>query len=211
MPIIWNLSVSKFVARVLQKCNVIGASETASAADYSLARDVIDGALKAMHADGLLWWAIKTEPLAFTGASLARPADCVECLFAYWFDGGDRKVRVIERTEYEAIPHKADTGAPDVVFDDNGTLYLHPVPSSGVLRLTYQREILDTEDGAPLDVPKKLLHPLIDYLAHETAPYFGITGKDAQRLAMDYERARVQLARLNAQSAEPGVVATDYF
>ena len=211
MPITWTLTLDKFIARVLVKCGYLDAAETVDGGDYAFAKDSIDGVLKSMHADGLLWWAVKTSPLTFTSASLARPEDCVECLFAYWFDGGDRKVRIIERQEYEAIPHKEDTGTPEVLFDDNGTLRIHPVPSSGTLRLTYQREILDTADATALDIPKKLLQPLIEYIACEVGPDFGAPASRMQLLLARKPVNERMLRRLSTQSAEPGEVSVDYF
>jgi hypothetical protein len=209
MAIVWTLKVSDFIARVLQKCSVIASGETASSADFDLARDVIDGSLKSMHANGLMWWAVSTEQLTFSGDSLARPDDCVECLLAYWVGAG--KVRVVERTEYEAAIAKVETGTPELLFDDNGTLRLWPAPTSGDLRLTYQREIMDSDIGAPLDIPKKIILPLIDLMAYELVPYFGVSGELAARIERDAGRASASIMKLNRQSAEPGVVEATYY
>lgn len=223
MTTAWNLTFGDFVTRVLQKTGVLGASETASAADFDLAADVVDGSLKALHADGLLWWAVTTENVAWAAeeATQAVPTGCVDVLFAYWLYGTHEPVRVVERAEYEAIPDKDLTGQPEVLFNDNGTLTLWPVPTAsvgeladglvsgiGTLRLTYQSEIADTDQSAVLDVPKACVKPLIDLMAYEIGPYFGI---DTPRLEKDAARATETLRKLRRQIAEPGPVEVDYF
>lgn len=208
MTTVWNLTFAEFAARVLQKCGVLAAGETASADDLALAADVIDGALKALHADGLLWWAVTTSEIAWSGASDGSILDSAEILFAYWLDGTYRPVRVVERQEWEAIEDKTQTGTPELLFDDGGTLRVWPAPTSGTMRVTYQREISDTGMGSNLDMPKKLVKPMVDLMAYEIAPYFGVVNP---RLDADAQRATLTLRKLSRQSAQPGVVEAEYY
>lgn len=208
MTTVWNLTFAEFAARVLQKCGVLAAGETASADDLALAADVIDGALKALHADGLLWWAVTTSEIAWSGASDASITDSAEILFAYWLAGTYRSVRVVERQEWEAIEDKTQTGTPELLFDDGGTLRVWPAPTSGTMRVTYQREIADTELASNLDMPKKLVKPMVDLMAYEIAPYFGVVNP---RLDADAQRATLTLRKLSRQSAQPGVVEAEYY
>ena len=208
----WELPLASFVSRVLQKCGVLDPTETASAADTQIVLDTTNGALKALHADGLLWWAVSTQPIAFEAgeAEVLAPLDFAEAVFAYW-TGRAGKVRLLERSEYEAIFDKTETGAPEVLFVDDGLLRVWPVQAAGgVLRLTYQREIVDAEGVQPLDIPRALVKPIIDLIAAEVLPYFGVPAATAARLERDATRATMTLRKLSAQKAEPAPVQAEY-
>lgn len=208
----WNLPLASFVSRVLQKCGVLASSETASAADYALVLDVINGTIKALHADGLLWWAVNTEPMDFASGvdALPVPLDFSEAVFAYWV-GAAGRVRLIERGEYEAIFDKTQDGTPEVLFVDGEVLRLWPVPSAdGTLRLTYQREIADAEGIAPLAIPPSIVKPMVDLIAAEVLPYFGVPMAAAARLERDAARATMTLRQLSVQRAEPAPVQAEY-
>lgn len=209
MATVWNLTFTEFVTRVLQKLGVVGVDETVSGEDFSLASDVVDGSLKALHGDGLLWWAVTTTPIAWAGgATQTAPTGYASVVEAYWLDGTYWPVRVVERGEYEAIPDRTYTGRPEVLFDDDGTLTLWPAPGAGTLRLTYQREIADVSGASTMDIPKGMVKPLIDMMAYELAPYFGVQNP---RIEADAARAMDSLAKFRRQVAQPGPVAVDYF
>lgn len=208
----WNLPLASFVSRVLQKCGVLDPGETADAADSTLVMDTINGTLKALHADGLLWWAVSTEPVAFVAGQADKlvPLNFAEAVFAYWV-GAAGRVRLIERGEYEAIFDKTQGGTPELLFVDDGLLRLWPIPSAeGVLRLTYQREIADAEGVQPLAIPPSLVKPMVDLVAAEVLPYFGVPAAISARLERDAARATMTLRRLSAQTAEPAPVQAEY-
>lgn len=208
----WEMPLASFVSRVLQKCGVLDSGETATAADTALILDITNGTIKGLHADGLLWWAVRTEPIAFVSGQADElvPLDFAEAVFAYWV-GAAGKVRLIERGEYEAIFDKTQGGNPELLFVDDGLLRLWPIPSAdGVLRLTYQREIADAEGVQPLAIPRPMVKPVVDLVAAEAVPYFGVPAAISARLERDAARATMALRRLSAQTAEPATVQAEY-
>jgi hypothetical protein len=207
----WHPTLLTFVNRVLQKCGVLAAGETATAEDASLVMDVTDGTFKALHADGLLWWSVRTELIAFSAGSDAElaPTDFAEAAFSYW-TGAAGRVRLIERGEFEAIVDKGQVGAPELLFIDAGWLRVWPVPAAdGVLRLTYQRALLGSE-SVELDLPTALVKPMIDLIAAEVLPYFGVAPAVAARLERDAARATMTLRKLSTQRAESAPVQAEY-
>lgn len=205
----WNLSFAKFTERVLQKLGVLGIDEAPSAEDRQLAEDVINGSLKALHADGLVWWAVNSTATAWVGgATQAAPTGYVSLLEAYWLNGDYIPLRVLERGEYEALPDKTSTGVPEFIFDNHGTLTVWPVPGSGTVRLTYLRELADGDSNVSLDIPKALVKPMVDWMAYELAPWFGVNN---HRIDADAVRAQEALRRLRPQVAQFGPVQAEYF
>lgn len=202
------MKAGRFVELVLRKLSALSAGESASPEDYSDAKELIDASMDAMRADGLLWWAVKVDNVAFTGATAARPADCAVCVQATW---NGRPVRLIERVEYERIEDKTQAGDPEMVLDDLTNLTLWPVPSSGNLRLTYQREILSVTQGQEMDMPGALTRPMIDYMAYDLAAFFTPPVEVQRRIEADGARAFLQIRSLSKQASEPGPVEAEYF
>lgn len=202
------MNTGEFITLILRKLGTVGAGESASAEDYADAKAVIDTSMQSMHADGLLWWAVKTANVAFTGSTGTRPTDCAVCVYATW---NGVTVRLIERLEYERIQDKTETGDPEYLLDDGATLTVWPVPSSGNIRLTYQREILPTAQGAAFDAPDYLIRPLIDYLAADISGFFPPSQENAARINSDGAMAILRIRSLSRQTAEQAPVQTEYF
>lgn len=202
------MNSAKFVELVLRKLGALAAGESVSAEDYSDTKALIDASLKALHIDGLLWWAVKVADVPFTGSTAPRPTDCVACVYASW---NGKQVRFAERVEYERMQDKTETGTPEIVVDDGENLILYPVPDSGDLRLTYQRELLSVSPGAPMDVPERLVRSLIDYMAYEIEPWFEVSQSKQARIVSDGQRAFLTLRKGSAQTAEPGPTEAEYF
>lgn len=203
-----DMTGAKFVELVLRKLGALSAGESVSAEDYADTKALIDASMKAMHIDGLLWWAVKIEDVAFTGSLASKPADCAVCVYASW---NGRPVRFAERVEYERIQDKTESGTPEIVVDDGANLILYPVPDSGSLRLAYQRELLSVSPGLPMDVPPRLVRSLIDYMAYEIEPWFEVSQSKQARIVSDGQRAYLTLRKGSAQTAEPGPTEVEYF
>lgn len=202
------MNSAKFVELVLRKLGALAAGESVSAEDYSDTKALIDASLKALQIDGLLWWAVKVVDVPFTGSTAPRPTDCVACVYASW---NGKPVRFAERVEYERMQDKTETGTPEIVVDDGENLILYPVPDSGNLRLTYQRELLSVSPGASVDVPERLVRSLIDYMAYEIEPWFEVSQAKQARIVSDGQRAFLTLRKGSAQTAEPGPTEVEYF
>ena len=202
------MNSAKFVELVLRKLGALAAGESVSAEDYADAKALIDASMKALHLDGLLWWAVKLADVPFVGSTALRPTDCVACVYASW---NGKPVRLAERIEYERMQDKAETGDPEIVVDDGENLILYPVPDSGNLRLTYQRDLLSTVPGNPIDVPEPMVRSLIDYMAYEIEPWFEVSQSKQARIVSDGQRAYLTLRKGSAQTAEPGPTEVEYF
>jgi hypothetical protein len=202
------MKAGRFVELVLRKLSALSVGESASPEDYADAKELIDSCMDSMRADGLLWWAVKVDDVAFTGATAARPADCAVCVYASW---NGKPVRLIERVEYERIEDKTQAGDPEMVLDDLTDLTLWPVPSSGNLRLTYQLEIIPSTQGQEMDMPRALVMPMIDYAAFSIMAFFAPPMEVQNKIKEDGARAFLQIRSLTRQTAETGPVETEYF
>ena len=202
------MKCGRFVELVLRKVGALSAGESAEAEDYEDTKELIDGSMEAMRADGLLWWLVKVSDVAFTGATALRPTDCAVCVYASW---NGQPVRLIERLEYERIQDKTETGDPQFVMDDGTNLMLWPVPGTGNLRLTYQREFLPGTQGSDFDAPSALIRPLIDYMAYDISAFFTPPVEVQAKVEKDGMRAFLMIRSLNKQTAEPGPVEAEYF
>lgn len=198
----------RFVELVLRKVGALSSGEGASPEDYVDTKELIDGSMDAMRADGLLWWAVKVDDVAFTGATAVRPADCAVCVYASW---NGKPVRLIERLEYERIQDKTQAGDPTFLLDDLSELTLWPVPGSGSLRLTYQREIVPADQGDEFDAPRALIRPLIDYMAYDISSFFSPPAEVMTKVEKDGGRAFLTIRSLNKQAAEPGTTEAECF
>ena len=202
------MKCGRFVELVLRKVGALSAGESAEAEDYEDTKELIDGSMEAMRADGLLWWLVKVSDVAVTGATALRPTDCAVCVYASW---NGQPVRLIERLEYERIQDKTETGDPQFVMDDGTNLMLWPVPGTGNLRLTYQREFLPSTQGSDFDAPSALIRPLIDYMAYDISAFFTPPVEVQAKVEKDGMRAFLMIRSLNKQTAEPGPVEAEYF
>ena len=202
------MKAGRFVELILRKLGALSVGESAPPEDYADAKELIDANMDSMHANGVLWWATKVDDVAFTGATAARPADCAVCVYASW---NGKPVRLIERVEYERLQDKTQAGDPRYVMDDRTSLTLWPVPSTGNLRLTYQRQIIPATQGQDMDAPRELIRPLIDYLAYDLSAFFPAPVEVQAKVKEDGMRAFLQLRSLSAQTAEPDSVEAEYF
>lgn len=203
----WTVKTGEFITLVLRKLGAVAAGETASAEDFADAKRLIEATLKSLHSDGVMWWAVKTADVAFTSATASRPSDCVECVAASWLG---EPVRRIGRIEYERIQDKAEPGYPATVFDDGTNLNIWPV-GTGNLRLTYLREILDTDQGVAMDMPIAVVRPMIDLMAFELEPWFDVPQSKQARIISDGQAARVKLRSLANVGVDHGITEAEYF
>lgn len=203
----WTLKTGDFVNLVLRKLGALSAGESASPEDYADAKQLIDASLKSMHADGLMWWAVKTDNVSFTSSFASRPSDCVACVHASW---NGYPVDRVDRIAYERIQDKQESGRPGVVFDDGVNLNIWPV-GTGDLHLTYLREVMSTSQNAELDVPTEILRPLIDYMAWQIEPWFDVPAQKAQRIVADGMASRITLLALSNVGVDHQPTQAEYF
>lgn len=203
-----SMTNAKFVELVLRKLGALSAGESASAEDYQDTKDLFDASLLSMHADGVLWWAVTVDDVAFTSDTATRPADYAKGIYASW---AGRPVRFCERLEYERKEDKTETGDPEMLLDDGTNLILWPVPSAGNLRLTYLRKIVGTNQGDDVPVPDEIIRPLIDLIAYEIEPWFEVPAQKLQRIVQDAPRAVLQIRSLSRETAEQAPTQAEYF
>lgn len=143
-------TVADILDLALKDAGVIGAGQTASAEDTNDAFSTLKQMVAQWQIDGLMVYATAQVSFSLTGAqsytvgsggaiNTTRPK---EIIAAFWRDGStDTPLEVLTATEdYQRIGDKSSTGSPECVFyspsNPLGTLYVHPVGSSGALHLT---------------------------------------------------------------------------
>jgi hypothetical protein len=143
-------TVADILNLALKDAGVIGTGQTASAEDTSDAFSTLKQMIAQWQIDGLMVYATAQVSFNLTGAqsyavgsggtiNTTRPKEIIS---AFWRDGStDTPLDVLAATEdYQRIEGKTDAGTPECVFyspsNPLGTLYVHPVGSSGAIHLT---------------------------------------------------------------------------
>lgn len=143
-------TVADILDLALKDAGVIGAGQTASAEDTNDAFTTLKQMIAQWQIDGLMVYATAQVSFNLTGAQsysvgsggtidTTRPK---EVIAAFWRNGSvDAPLEVLAAAEdYQCISDKSTTGSPGCVFyspsNPLGTLYVHPVGSSGAIHLT---------------------------------------------------------------------------
>jgi hypothetical protein len=214
----WTLTRENLAARILRKLGVIGGAESPEPEDSATVNEAIDARLKELHALGVLWWNVSGAQTTVTlvgGTATATisPSDYLLPLSMLLVVGTEQQpIRIIGHLQYQAIPDKAKTGEPEVVFIDGVTCRFWPVPaSSGSAKLTYQAIAADTEHGTAVDVPAAMLRALSDVVAADLVDEYEPPPQKTARLLAKQPLALRTLRMLKREHVDTAPVEAEYF
>lgn len=214
----WTLTRENLAARILRKLGVIGGSESPEPEDSATVNEAIDARLKELQALGVLWWNVsgaQTTVTLVSGTATASitPTDYLLPLSMMLTVGSEQQaIRIIGHLQYQAIPDKATTGEPEVVFIDGATCRFWPVPNAnGSAKLTYQAIAADTEQGAAVDVPASMLLSLSDVVAADLVDEYEPPPQKAARLLAKLPQALRKLRMLKREHTDAAPVEAVYY
>lgn len=176
----WNLTAQEICTDGLQHLNILGASETASAADMQIALKALDGVLKELPSDGLSWPKLSGEvALAWvSGQTIALPADYYGYPVAWRaVDGSKPHLTQYTHAQWIALAGRTlATGTPTHFYiGPDKLVYLYPTPTvDPVVTLQYQKIVDDASATASPDLPQYWINPLGYGVANELALKYGL-------------------------------------
>lgn len=188
----------------LQLCQVLNAGADPDADQVSLGRNLMDLGLKAMQSDGIILRHVNRTTVAIASIPsgvLTTSSDTADVDSLYYTDtgGNDQPISLdLTRRQYMDLSDKAQTGPPSQAYversDASVVVYLHPVPDSSVVSVTYAkiRRIRDMDAGdVTLDLPPKWGRCVTYMLAADFALHYGLLDRQASlRLAYEHEKER---------------------
>lgn len=198
MTISWVKTAGELVDAALKRVQVLGDGQTASAYQWTLARDHLNGLLKLLITQGPSEWRRTTQTPTLVASQAyvtcsPRP-DRVMRVYYRNTSNFDLELQQWNMDDYERIPVKTTTGRPTIFAVDRQrtttTIYLWPVPDStiaaGTLRVSYERVPEDvTSTGDTLDVPQEWLDTLMDLVGARTAQSLQLGDKPSVVAALD--------------------------
>ena len=214
----WTLTRENLAARTLRKLGVIGGAESPAPEDSATVNEAIDARLKELHTLGVLWWQVSGAQTTVTlvGGTVTAsisPTDYLLPLSMMLVVGSEQQpIRIIGHQQYQAIPDKATTGEPEVVFIDGATCRFWPVPNAnGSAKLTYQAIAADTEHGVAVDVPAAMLRALSDVVVADLVDEYEPPPQKAARLLQRLPQALRTLRMLKREVTDTAPVEAVYF
>lgn len=187
MAITWTKNAGELVDAALRRVQMLGQGQTATAYQWTIARDHLNGLLKVLQTQGPNRWrrALQTVTLVSGTASyvLATRPDAVKQVYHRNSAGQDFWLNEWNYDDYERLPIKTTTGRPTIYTLDRQrtatTIYLWPVPdataAAGSLRISYERVMEDVDATSDIvDVPQEWLDTLIDLVGARTGKSFAL-------------------------------------
>lgn len=216
MSISLTRTAGEIVDEALQRVQMIGEGQSASAYQWSVAKSHMKGLLKLLVTQGPSEWrrAIQTPTMVAAQAYVVcspRP-DRVKRVYYRNTAGFDLEMQQWNMDDYDRIPVKTSTGRPTIFAVDRQltttTIYLWPVPdatiAAGTLRVSYERVPEDiTVTSDVVDVPQEWEDTLIDLVGARTAQSFQLGDRPAAVAAA--QRGSGNLNELLGYDREPSV------
>jgi hypothetical protein len=184
----FNQNRNEIILDALQLLGVIGAGDTAQAADITFCSNMLNKMAKAWQAQGIHLWKETTASITIVAdtyqyAVSPRPLNIISCRYHY-SSGLERKMKKLGRGEYDSLPNKSTSTGPSTCFYYSpqlatGQLYVWPVPTSSetsdTYAITYMASIEDFDSSTDEpDFPAEWLEAVTYNLAVRVAPAFGI-------------------------------------
>lgn len=164
MSITWNLLRERVASSALEKCLVVGATDSPDTADMTIALEALDGVLKNLLWYGYAWpKTVSSFTTLTTTANIATvtlPTDFYTGAGFRYVDASGNEIGLpIVATEAwrEIILKSTKASYPDRVYVDNfNVLWMYPIPNQIItINCYYQAVIADTVavSNTPLDSP----------------------------------------------------------
>lgn len=183
MTTAWTLPAQSILTDALELLGVVGAGQTASGDDADKCMTALQNILKELPLHGFAFPKVTMPRTALvwdagTPKEIPLPADYYGSpVISFGLSGGDKKLAVISRAAYEAIPKPDATSEhPECIYIGPGNIgYLWPVPTvNPVLGISYQAITNDAVLTMTPDVAQTWVGGLGLWVAYEVAPKFGV-------------------------------------
>jgi hypothetical protein len=127
--------------------------------------------------------------------------------------GEDKPLEIIGHRQYQAIPEKADTGEPEVVFFAGGVYRFWPVPDANYAgKHTYQQIAADTVASTAPDVEVAMMRSLKNIVAYDLIDEFNLQDQlKIARMRLESDEGMRTIRALNQERTDPGVTEAEYF
>jgi len=205
-----NFSISRedIIGRALRMVGAISQGQTPNSTLINNSAFALNCLVKALQADGMPLWAIKTISVPLiegvnvypigTGLTVDTPKP-LKVIRAWNRDVAtniDIPVRILTHQEYDILGNKSTQGNPIQIYYEplrtSGNLYVFPTPSTtevGInsIYIVYQRpfEDFDVSTDEP-DFPQEWFDAVCYGLAVRIAPEYGMPLEDRKALQQDY-------------------------
>lgn len=202
----FNETAVEIIEDALAELGVHADEEPLQPADLQRGLRALNRLFKAWQADGVMVWTLTEGTLTLAqgdydyafgsgGAFTTVPFDIAECRIVR--SGSSLPMLRLSRDEYYALPRRDIQGYPTQFYYDRqrsgGTLYVWPAPDAlgGELEFTYQRIIMDVDDGAnDFDLPQEWHDAIVLNLAKRLLGPYSMDGTaTAARIAAEAEKA----------------------
>jgi hypothetical protein len=204
-------TASQIIKRSLRLINVLASGETPDASMQADSLEAMNAMLDAWRTESLMVYAMRTESLTLTGASsytigasgdlnTTRPIKIEE---AYWRSGDiDYPIQIAQSLSYARIADKTTSGDPDWLYYEPayplGTLFLHPIPTSGTLKLVTWVPLTSFIASDEVSLPPGYLEAITYQLAMRLAAEYG--RPIPQEVAAIGSAAKKDIKRMNFRS-----------
>lgn len=196
----WTLTRERICDKALEKCQRLGISRPATAADRSLCLEALDGLLKQLLWFGYSWpktvSTFATLSLTTNLASIAMPTDYYTGAHLNYVDASGNEVPLplpITREEWASIPVKTTQASyPQKVYIDNfNVLFPYPRTNQAVtLNVYYQKVIANTVANSAVDLDSPWYLGLSYGVAAEVGDEFGVSEKKIARFEAKWREQR---------------------
>jgi len=215
MTITWTKTAGELVDSALKRVQMLGQGQTATAHQWSIAKDHLNGLLKLLQTQGPNEWRRMLQTVALVAGTasytLSPRPDRVKQVYHRNSAGQDFLLNAWNYDDYERLPNKTSTGRPTVFTLDRQrtatTIYLWPVPdttaAAGSLRVSYERVMEDVSDpGDVVDVPQEWLDTIIDLIGARTGKSFQLATIAVMEAG---ERGSASLSEVLGYDREPSI------
>jgi hypothetical protein len=198
----YNFTVTRdtIINAALRALGVLGAADTATAADIANCSEALNLIIKNLSIEGAELWTIgelqvplvagvSSYTIGPTGTvySSYRPLRLIDSCYIRDAQGNDVPLQIISRQEYNQLGQKNSLGVVNQIFYDpqipNGVLYVFntPIDSTRTIHLVVQRPIQDVVSGTDnFDLPQEWFLPLKWMLAEEICSEYGASQSKTQ-------------------------------
>jgi len=200
----WSLNRNQVIEAALRKLTVLSGGSSPEAYQVTNANEALNAMVKALHADGMPVWAMKSHTFTVTSGTSAynignsqtintpMPLKIVQAVRANGTEYSNVPLNIYTDYDFRLLPLVNSSGVPVNLYyqplSTYGTINLWPKPSDSTTTITirYQRPFEDmTSSTDDFDFPPYWLEALIYNLASRLAPEYGLPLQDRQVLKQE--------------------------
>jgi len=175
--------------------------------------------LRELHGLGIKWYQVapsQTTVALVAGTATASLSAVTDFLFpvtAMLTVGTEqREMRIVGHRTYQAIPNKAESGEPELMFTAGGTAYFWPVPNAnGSAKITYEAIAADLVTATAPDLPVEMMRAFAILCAADLVPDFNVKPQQAATIYAQVDGAMKTIRALSAERVDTETVSPDWF